>query len=345
MKCGVGAYTQRLVRALAEFEDIKITVLTDTRAIGATERNGVEVLAVIRGWQLIELIKIAKHVRRLSPDVVHIQYPSQGYFGKMPALIPLLIRFLGKRCVQTWHEPILGAGGLGLSCGLDALISVRQNLIASIPRLTQLALRNIPFSWIPAVSMLPMVTLRDDERSNIRHRYISDDEILLVYYGFVAPIKGIEVLLDIVAKTNVRLMMVCDLHMDDNYHRSLLERISTLGIWSRVTIMGFLPDEELSNILAVADAVVLPFRDGARSYNTTIDGAAAQGTFVLTTSFVHNGYEKDKNIYYAKPGDIDEMITSINKFAGFRSSCVQSTSKWLDIAGQHLDIYKQVVVA
>ncbi len=344
MKCGVGSYTQRLAKALAELKDIKVTVLTDKRASEAGKRDSVEVLPAIRGWGTAELIRVVKHIRRLAPDIVHIQSPTMGYpVGRMPTLLPLLIRFIGRPCVQTWHEPLPDKSGLWLALGSDALITVREELITDISRLTQIALRNTIVSWIPAASLLPTVILNDNERSEIRNQYASEGEVFLVYYGFMAPLKGIEVLLEIVAKINARLVMACDFHPYDNYHSSLLTRISKMGIASRITITGFLPDEQLSNILASCDAVVLPFRDGWQPCNSTIDGAVAQGSFVLTTSLADCGYNKDKNIYFAKPGNVEEMIASIQKHAGCRIPPKPSTSQWRNIAEQHLNIYNQLV--
>ena len=342
MRCGVGAYTQRLVTALSELKDVGVTVLTDRRAAGSPQLREIEVLPVIDGWRMAELFGIAKLVRRLSPDVVHIQYPALGYSDKMPKLMPLLMRLLGIPCVQTWHEPVPGGGGLLLSIGLNVLITVRENLLTTVPLLTQMALRKVSLSLIPASSMLPAVALSDDERSEIRGRFLFNCEPLLVYYGFVAPLKGLEVLLEAVSKTRARLIMACDLFPSDDYHKSLLDRVSALGIAARTTITGFLPDRALSEIMAAADAVVLPFRDGAQPCNTSIDGAVAQGTFVLTTSLLHSGYDHEKNIYWAKPGDVDEMIAALDKFAGLRSACVPSDSKWRDIAARHLKIYRQV---
>jgi len=125
----------------------------------------------------------------------------------------------------------------------------------------------------------------------------------------------------------------------------LLNRIESMGIGSRITIAGFLPGEQLATLLAAADAVVLPFRDGAKDCNTSIDGAVAQGTFVLTTSVMHSGYNNEKNIYYAMPGNVDEMITAIEKYSGHRNPCMQPRAQWRNIAEQHLKIYTQVVTA
>lgn len=343
MKCGVGAYTQRLARALAELQYVNVTVLTDERAKGVRECDGVEVLPLIKSWKGTELTRVVKYVRQLTPDIVHVQSPSAGYpFGRIPTLLPLLIRAIGKCCVQTWHEPpVLHKARFLVSIGLNDLITVREELPTMLPGSIQKALRNTRLSWIPSASLLPTVTLHEDERLKIRHRYVSDGETLLVYYGFVAPLKGIEVLFEIVNKTNARLLLACDFNSGNNYHRSLLDQITAMGIASRVIITGFLPDEQLSYLLAACDAVVLPFRDGARPCNSTVDGAVAQGVFVLTTAVADYGYNKNKNIYSAKPGNVEEMIAAIQRYAGCRIPCRPSTSEWRNIAEQHLNIYKR----
>ena len=107
--------------------------------------------------------------------------------------------------------------------------------------------------------------------------------------------------------------------------------------------MGFLPEDRLASTLAASDAVVLPFRDGAAAWNTSIDGAVAQGTFVVTTSMTTSGYNKDKNIYFARPGDVDEMTSAIQKHAGYRIASKQPRSEWKNIAEQHLNVYRQLI--
>jgi glycosyltransferase involved in cell wall biosynthesis len=343
MKCGVGAYTQRLAGALVEHTDIRVAVLTDEQALGAHDQEKVEVLPIVRGWRFVELARVVKHVWQWSPDIVHVQYPGQGYTEKTPKLIPLLMKLLGVHCVQTWHEAIVDKWGVLLSIGLSNLITVRKEIMTSVPVRIQKALVNTELSFIPAAALLPTISLIEEERAEIRKQYCSNGESLLAYYGFVAPLKGIESLFDIVEQTGSHLLMVCDFNPNDLYHKSLLEQISTMKLENRISIMGFLQDEELSRLLASADAVVLPFRDGALDCNTTIDGAVAQGTFVLTTSLFRSGYKKDKNIYYANPGNVDEMITALDKFSGRRIPSSQTASKWQNIACQHMKIYEQVM--
>ena len=343
MKCGVGAYTKRLASSLAQFEDINVTVLTDARVSEATKVKGVDVLPVMDGWRLAKAIQVFGIIRKLKPDVMHIQYPTQGYSGRLPLRLPILARLMGKPCVQTWHEPIPGGRGLWLAVGLSALIRVKEDLMTNLPCATQMAIVGAKSYWIQGASILPTANLSQNERLAIKHRYVDNRQKLMVFYGFVAPLKGIEALLEIVERTGIKLLLICDFQQENSYHRSLLEKIQAIGLDSKITITGFLPDDELACILAASDVVVFPFRDGVRAWNTSVDGAIAQGVFVLATSTEIEGYKKEKNIYFVKPGNVEEMIMAIQKYAGCRVASKSSVSEWRHIAEQHLSIYKSLI--
>jgi glycosyltransferase involved in cell wall biosynthesis len=344
MRCGVGAYTQRLVWALGEIPTVKVSVLTDKRACKFNAHEGIDIFPVINGWKVTELLRVMNYVKELAPDIVHIQYPTQGYASRfLPMFLPLAIRLLGRPCVQTWHEPVLGKMSFCLTLGLTVLVSVRKKIVKKISKLTRSRLRKTPFFWIPAASLLPTITLNSEERLKIRRQYTSDDEFLFVFYGFIAPLKGIETLLEVIKKTKARLLLVCDINSDDEYSTFLQDKILFMGLESRVIITGFLPDLQLASLLAASDAAVFPFKDGVGNWNTSVDGAVAQGVFVLTTSLVVNGYNEDKNIYFAKPNNVDEMIVALQKHAGHRGLAKPSRAKWKAIAEQHVGLYRKLI--
>lgn len=344
MKCGVGAYTKRLAEALAELQGIKVLVLTDARAQGYVESPNVEVIPVIKHWRIGEIFRVLSILKKYNPDIVHIQYPTQGYANKrMPLFLPLLVRLCGKKCVQTWHEPT-GRLGFLMTFGLDALVSVRKMLISSLPKLTRNLVARTPFFWIPGALLLPTVKLTEIQSAEIRQQYVSNGETLLVYYGFVAPLKGIESLFEVMLRmSNAKLVMVFDLQLEDSYQRSLLDKLRQMNIDSQVVLTGFLPDEQLATILAAADAVVLPFREGGGDWNTSIEGAVSQGVFVLTTSLEKRGYDAETNTCFVAPGDVDEMVSALQKYAGVHIQGKTAVQKWREIAQQHLGVYNQLV--
>ena len=343
MKCGVGSYTQRLAIALAERKGISVRVLTDNDAINSSLSAKYETYAIIKRWHFYELIKVIKCVINYNPDIIHIQYPTQGYSGRMPMLLPLLMLLMRRKSLQTWHEPILDRSGIFLTIGMRELITVRKELMSTIPPFIKHHLENTKLIWIPTASLLPTLTQTEQSRLSTRKKFIFKEGVLLVFYGFLAPLKGIEALLEIMVRTNYHLILACDFNENDEYHNKLLEKIKLLNILSRVNIIGFLPDEELSSVLSASDVAIFPFRDGFQAFNTSVDGAISHGLFVLTTSTLINGYDALKNIYYAKIGDIDEMIFAIQRYSKIRNPMIPSTDAWNYIVDKHIEIYKEKI--
>jgi len=346
MKCGVGSYTQCLANALAERVGVKVGVLTNKDATHNPKNPkhaNLEIYAVIKKWHIFELIKVIKCVANFNPDIIHIQYPTQGYSGRIPMFLPLVMLLLRKKCLQTWHEPILDKSGILLTIGMRVLITVRKELLSILPRFIIQQLKNTNIIWVPTASLLPTVAQSEEHRLEIRKKYITKGRVLLVFYGFLAPLKGIEALFEIVARTNYHLLLACDFNKADEYHNFLLDKIKSLGISSKINIIGFLPDEELSSVLSASDVAIFPFRNGFQAFNTSVDGAIAHGLFVLTTSTMKNGYDVLKNIYFAKVGDIDEMILAIQKYSKIRNPIMSSADTWDVIVDKHIEIYKEKI--
>jgi len=86
-----------------------------------------------------------------------------------------------------------------------------------------------------------------------------------------------------------------------------------------------------------------PFIHGAEIWNTSIQAAVAQGTFVLTTSKEKHGYDEQANIYYAVPGNYEEMRIALDKHIGRRNPNPPRYD-WEEIASAHLDLYKNILI-
>jgi glycosyltransferase involved in cell wall biosynthesis len=345
MKCGVGAYTKRLAEALAIIPEVTVSVLTDLQACDHTECTNVEVMPIVRDWRMRDIFLALSAIRRWKPDIVHIQYPTQGYLNNiLPLYLPLLAGLSGKKCVQTWHEAKIRKYDFLLALCLDTLISVRKELKKTLTWQTNLLIARTPFIWIPSASLLPTANLTKIQRSEIRQEFVSNDETLLVFYGFMAPLKGVETLFEVMVNMpNAKLVMVFDLCRDNSYHQSLLKKIEQMNIGTRISIIGYLPDTKLAEIMAAADAVVLPFRDGGGDWNTSIDSAVSQGVFVLTTSLERRGYDSSMNTFFVAPGEVNEMVSALQHYAGTHIQCETADEKWGEIAKRHVTIYRDLI--
>jgi len=348
MKCGVGDYTAHLAKALGRREDTSVAVVTDVAATPIPSDFEFEVFPIARGWRMTDIVSIGKAAALWRPDIMHIQYPTQGYgYRYLPWLLPSLFRLIRVPVVQTWHgydSRRMSRRFLPNSALTGGVIVVRPEFIHMMSPCYRWLNRRKRFKFIPNASTIPPMRLTGEERSAVRSRFSSTSSNLVVFFGFTYPDRGVELLFQIADPSQHRLVLISDLKPEDSYHKAILDRIRDEPWAGKVTVTGFLPAEEVGRILAAADAVVLPFRDGGGMWNTSIRAALTQGTFVLTTSRERHGYDSSENAYYARPDDIADMEGALQRFIGKRNTQTGEglTHDWDSIAYAHTSFYDTI---
>lgn len=341
VKCGVGDYTFHLAEAIAEIPDVEVGVVTTRTSEEPTLASKVRVFRVISDWRLRNFTQIQLVISQFRPDVVHIQYPTQGYNGWTPKFLPLLTRLMGIPVVQTWHEHFSdcrAVGGLNLlSC--DTLIYVRPDLPNKLPAWVSRWLGKTPLVYVPNASTIPNVSLSSEHAMAIKQE-LSGGKPIVCYFGFANPNKGMERLFEIADSQSHHLVLICDLNENHPYQANILKRISS-GHWAgKVTVTGFQPATNVGQFLAVADAVVFPFPDGAGEWNTSLKAAEAAGVFTIATTKDSSvlGYHEGKNIYFASCDDIPGMQVALKRYLGRRVE-PRFANEWDRIASEHKRIY------
>jgi glycosyltransferase involved in cell wall biosynthesis len=91
----------------------------------------------------------------------------------------------------------------------------------------------------------------------------------LLFFGLIRPYKGIDDLLEaLVLVDDVRLMVCGELWGD---RRLLVEAIEERGLGDRVELhTAYVPDDEVPDVFAACDALVLPYRSGTGSQNVLL---------------------------------------------------------------------------
>lgn len=319
--CGVVHYTAHLRSALAE-RGIPSVILT-TRAAGrASEDPGVR--GVTAGWRLGDLPSLAVAVRASGADLLHIQHAAGSYgFRRAVFLLPPLLRATGwdHPIVTTIHEygwwhwqpplvprPLLDwlkAWGeqngwwdredgwlLTLS---DALITTHADVEAAIlARLPGLAdhVHRIPLA--ANVEVTPIVP--DAARHQLRRDAgWPDDALVVTFFGFLHPVKGLETLLLAFRRVadgapTARLLLLGGIESlalrGDNartYRAKLETRIAELGLGDIVRLTGYVPDDTASRLLAGTDVGVLPFNDGVTLKSGSLLALLAHGLPAVIT--------------------------------------------------------------
>jgi glycosyltransferase involved in cell wall biosynthesis len=353
MKCGVGDYTACLARALAKIQNTRVAVLTSYCTDAGVSNDIFEVFPVVRGWGISDISGIVKTIKMWRPDVIHIQYPTQGYGRRLlPWLLPGICHYLlNIPVVQTWHESFQSISlkhrliGLLIAVVPGGLIVVRPDYKAKLPQFFRWLIRHKRYEQIESASTIPVRRLTRHERDEVRAQYGNPGKLLIAFFGFIFPTKGIEQIFDIADPQTHHLVLIGHLDSSDAYHSQLLDYIKN-GAWSTaVTVTGFLPASGVGRVLSAADAIVLPFVSGGGAWNTSILAAQAQGTFTLTTAYERHGYSDSINTYYACPGDITDMRTALGMYIGRKNNDagVSAVNDWETVAKKHLGFYESAL--
>ena len=342
--CGVGDYTRHLADHLRALDGLVLETWVGTAWPGVANPGIRPVLA--RSWWTT--IRNTWHaVRSFRPHIVHVQYPTQGYGRSvLPWLMPLLLRALGVRIVATWHEYFSWWFPRALPSAFvtAAVIAVRPGYRDRLRPTTRFALGRTPIHMVPNASSIPRVVLDDASRRALRERAGAGGRRLVVHFGFAYPAKGVHLLFDVLDPAREQLVLVGRLEPDDPYQRSVLERCDEARWRGAVTRVGWQPEAAVGAWLAAADAVVLPFTTGGGIWNSSMHAAIMQGTFVLTTATERRGYDARTNTYFAEPGDLGEMRTALDRYAGIRLDALpDGLAEWPDVAERHRRIYLDVV--
>jgi glycosyltransferase involved in cell wall biosynthesis len=339
MKCGVGDYTQQLAHALANVPGLEVGVLTSQSA-GDAPNSRVEVMPHLLSWHASQATTAVRSLRSWRPNVVHIQYPTQGYAGALANLMPLISKLCGATVVQTWHEPMDVRDFLLRRLVPSEIIAVRPNLRALLPPLARLMLQGKTLHYIRGASSLPVARLNDEEAQALRQRYLSGQQRLVVFFGFVYPHKGVHRLFEIADPELDHIVIAGNLDVDMNY-RARLFSLAQESWAGKVTFTGFISRHQAAELLSVSDAVVLPFLDGGGEWNSSIHGATVNGAYVVTTSTDRRGYDPIQNVAYTEIDSVAEMRAALALSNDRRRSGTSDASAgWDAVVARHLQVYQ-----
>jgi len=349
MRCGVGDYSYGLAKALAVDQALHIAVLTSVSGGGAAKTDGIEVYPLMKHWSIAETPQVVTCIRQWSPDIVHIQYPTQGYGnGFLPWILPIIAFMMRKKVVQTWHEGYgkRSAPKLFLKAIIPGgLVLVRPQYKDGLPISLRWALWNKQIAFIRNASPMPKADMDERARNDLRTQYLKGQKRLIVFFGFVYPNKGAELLFEIADPTSDHIVIAGEFVEGSDYHRNIMRLASAQPWEGKATITGFLLSGDIAALLAIADAVILPYRVGGGDWNTSIHAAVLQGSFVITTSLTRHGYDEKHNVFYARVDDEQEMISALATYAGRKREYHSDIDRdeWKIIANRHRLFYETLL--
>ncbi|MCO5192082.1 MAG: glycosyltransferase family 4 protein [Anaerolineae bacterium] len=312
MQGGVGAFTRELAQELAQLGH-EIWIITDgeARPPDVTLRRArslqdplplddyAQWLPFGKKWNWKDVAWIADCTDRYHFDLINIQYQAAAYNMNSAAInfAPWRLRHLTKTVV-TFHDlrtPYLfpKAGGLRewvvrrMATSADGIIATNRQDYDQLRSVTSKSLARIPIG-----SNITVHNVSTADRQRTREQLgVNSFDFLLGYFGFLNESKGADTLLEALAQLDERVHLVFiggrtgDSDPDNNsaFLQQLDAHIERLGLVDRVHWTGFVADEQVSQWMAAADLMVMPYRDGVSLRRGTLMAVLAHGRPLLTT--------------------------------------------------------------
>lgn len=357
MICGVGFHSYFLGNALAE-QGITVSIIT-SKSISIPEdvlnSESPKVYTIIKDWSFLTFFSIKYIIKEIKPDVVHVQLPTRGsqiYSALLFSLLNLI--YYKKPLILTLHE--FSEGLFWSKIRGIFLIAIAPYII--FPNLNDLrfALRIFTFKrknlfHVPLGPTLPIEKLLKNENQKKNEKDIA-------YLGILYPRKGIEVLIEAIAKINqhfpeIQVHMLSSFIEENPYHRSLEELAKQLGVDKNIVWYRNIKLEEIAKRIIRCNIACLPYPEGATYKRSTLLEVLTSGVAVITTQTKKT--RKDlihgKNVYLVPPNNpiaISEAIVELYKNEMLLNTISKEGQKlamnftWSRIAEMTKKIYEEV---
>ncbi len=365
MQGGVGAFSRVLARTLAEAGE-DVFVLTSKR--GAGSDDGVTVENQIGGWTPLALAAIERWARARRLAVINLQYQTAAYaMSPWIHVLPDAVR--AAPVVTTFHDlrfPYLfpKAGPLR-GWIVRHLVSASAGAIAT---------NQEDFAQLSLARRAVLIPIGSNVGGAIQAGYDAAEwrakagamrgEFLIVYFGFLNRSKGVETLLDALASLRqagvpARLLMVggrtgASDPTNAAYADEIERKIAALGLDLSVTWTGFVADADVSAYLRAADAVALPFADGASYRRGSLMAALEAGSPLVATTPIAAvpSFEDGVNMLLVPAGNAEALAHALRRLAddpALRQFLREGAAKlagqfdWRSIARETVAFFRQVI--
>ena len=361
MQGGVGAFTRILAGEMAsQVHDLFVF----SRAGVQSDDPQVHLTATVKNWRLGSLRDARQWARANRLDVVNIQYQTAAY-----SMSPF-IHFLPEAIhpipvVTTFHDlrfPYLfpKAGALRDWIVRRLAIASDDVIMTNIEDARQLRRSSaiIPIgSNIPKTENVDLQVWRSKAGA-------SPDDFLIVFFGLINRSKGLDTLLDSIARLKglpLRLAIVGGgAGSSDPTNAATLRdidaQIERLGLAPIIYKTGYVDETAVSAYLQAADVVALPFEDGASYRRGSLMAALEHGCAIVTTmpSVQAPTFIDGENMLLVPPYDEALLAAALHHL--YQSSETREHLKqgatslakmfaWSAIAQATLNFYKSVIGA
>ncbi|OLB91157.1 MAG: hypothetical protein AUH25_03270 [Thaumarchaeota archaeon 13_1_40CM_38_12] len=297
--------------------------------------NGVKIHRInplIRYSKACLMPSIKQKIRKLEPDIIHIQ-------GISPGMADFVEKKNNNRIIMTWHnDPILADNPIykilvfiyrkfvfpKVVAKLDKIILPSEYLKYHSKFITMVPSEKI--TVIPNAVDLDKFSPGDKNKDECKKEISVFSKFLISFAASMDPqhaYKGVEILLHAIAQVkNLDVFFV--LVGEGDLKQKYVELATSLGISDKVKFTGWVDDDTLIKYYRASDVFVLP-SISTEVMPIVIIEAMACGTPVITTR-IHGPMEMisdGRNGYVVDPGDPKMLASAIIDILSNESNLLQ----------------------
>lgn len=358
MRGGISTQTRLLAEKLAQ-QGHDVFVFSSA---GASEQvTGVHLTADVTRWGISAVQRVRAWAQQHQLDVVNMHYQTAAY-GMSP-FVHFLPDALPVPFVTTFHDlrfPYLFPKAGALRTWIVMRLARASTGVVATNQEDLMRL-----SFHPCTALIPIgsnaLALAPSGVNAREFVGAAPDDFVLAFFGFVNRTKGLEDLLramDDLRERGIaaRLLMVGEkLGSSDPtnaaYAAEIDAQIATAGVDVRWT--GYVHDADLHAYLTTADAVVMPFRDGASYRRSSMIIAVHYGAAIVTTTPAVGipAFRHGENLLLVPPGDVQALTEtlahlynkpSLNRALRTGALALAETFSWANIVNNYEGIYQRV---
>lgn len=333
---GISHYTTLLYQALAERHEVQCISFrrqypawlypgrSDQDPSETTTVTRVEARPLIDSLNPLSWLQAAWAIRQQQPDVLLLQW-TVSFWGPLLLTLLLLLRWglPRTRRLLLCHNARPHERGGWLGYQLQRAVARRCHGILCHSQEDAATMRQmvgeIPVTVVMLPTYAPLATQSPPSSPAVARVALGfeDAEPLLLFFGFVRPYKGVDLLFQampevLAAYPEARLVVAGEWWADALPAREWLEK---LGLHKSVQLLDeYIPNERLPLLFQAADVVVLPYRSATQS--AVVQLAYGFGVPVITTRVggLPEGVEHEGSGLLVPPDDPAALAAAIVRY-------------------------------
>lgn len=318
--CGVGDYTEKLIRSLSLTNKFKIELFYKSN------------------WGVKYFLSYFKELINKKHKIYHIQYPTEGFgYSIVPLILTISLRLIGKTVIITIHE--LSSRNILAYIYTQLLIFFSTKIIVSNSLELKHACRFI-FNK-KKIFLIPIAS--NINQSSFSNTPFNKRKIDLAYFGHIRPIKGIENFINAVyiLKENLNVQLIGQVL---NKYKDFYEKISSDAKKLNIDLITDKDENEVADLLSNVKIIYLPFPDGISSRRGTLLASLQNGCVVISNK---SNVDEFNNLFskYVYLVESDKEAVDIirkllkNDLRPKELTQVKNIFSWENVILEHLKVY------